>query len=159
MRKRAAVILMLLVIAGCNKGSSKAEGTYKGKPESEWLKLSDDPDEQKRKAAWEALEFFFDNRAQARMTTALGSKSDPLAMSAAAEYFAIQWPEESLGAMRRSLKQGGSMQAAETHFRAAIRRHGARAKALLPDLQAALAGAQTQGGKDAVQGAIDLIPK
>jgi hypothetical protein len=155
-----AAVLLIVVAAGCNKSTSsgKPEGTYKGKRESEWLKLCDDRSPQTRTAAWEALQYFFDDRAQAKMEEGLRADADPIATSAAAQYFAIQRPADSVDALRRLLKQGGSSQASDPHFRAAVQRLGARAKPLLPDLQA-LAGDKASGGQSGVQETINLIPR
>jgi hypothetical protein len=160
MRKHVIAILLLpfAAVAGCNKGSS-AEGTYKDKPESEWLKQCDDRDTEKRKEGWEAMQYFFDDRARAKMDAALRSENDPIALNAAAQYVAIDRPDDAVTALKRSLKQGGGSQVADPHFRTAVRRLGARAKELIPELQEALASEKTPTGRAAVQAMISSIPK
>ena len=159
MWKRIAVILLLpFAVAGCNRGSS-SEGTYKDKPESEWLKLCDDRAEEKKKEAWEAMEYFFDDRAKGKMDEALRLGNDPIALNAAAQYVAPERPEDAVAALRRSLKEGGGAQVTDPHFRAAVRRLGPRAKELIPELQDALARERTPSVKAAVQSMISMIPK
>jgi hypothetical protein len=161
MRKNlAAIVLLPFVVgfAGCNKGSS-AEGTYKDKSESEWLKLCDDGDPEKRKEAWEAMQYFFDDRAKAKVDATVRSGNDPIALNAAAQHVAPERPEDAVAALKRSLKQGGGSQVTDPHFRAAVRRLGPGAKALIPDLEGALASEKTPSVKTAVQGMINVIPK
>jgi hypothetical protein len=151
-------LLLSFLVAGCNKGSS-AEGSYKDKSESEWLKLCDDQDADKRKDAWEAVQYFFDNRAKAKVDEAIKSSNDPIALNAAAQYVVLQRPEDAVAALKRSLKQGGASQVTDPHFRTAVRRLGDHAKDLVPDLQGALASEKSASTKAAVQSMISVIPK
>src|SRR5436305_14822782 len=115
MPKAFAVILLLVVVvslAGCSKGSS-SNATYKDKSESEWLKLCDDQDTEKRKEAWEAMQYFTDDRAKAKVEAAVRAGNDPIALNAAGQYFALERPDDAVAALKQSLKQGGGSQVTE----------------------------------------------
>jgi hypothetical protein len=136
-RMRMVAFCILLVVMGCKK-EKPPEQTYKGKPESEWIKLSKDADVATRLAAFQAL---------ARLSTPASLEASkagltdeiPGIRATAAGALQYEMPDDSIRVMRQLIQLNSEgMAHMDTFFYYIMPPNSPLAKAVIPDLRASM---------------------
>lgn len=138
---RGFLIAVVLAFGSMAIGGCDREPTFRGRSESDWLKLTDDKDFTTSRQAWDALTHFNNSAASDRLL--VGLKSDvPTITFICADPLAKTHPQEVLQAFQRYLADykshpvGAWADLRDEHARAALRTLGHVASPLSADLTA-----------------------